>query len=67
MFLCKYVWLIFNTVERALEKAHLQDNTLDLLLHFHPPDSRVGDHLFVKEQTQQTEYELDKRWEVTKE
>lgn len=36
---------------RALKKTHLQDNTLDLLLHFHSPEIRVGNHLFVKEQT----------------
>ncbi len=41
----------FYQKRRSLEKAHLQDITLDLLLHFHSPDIRVGDHLFVKEQT----------------
>lgn len=34
-----------------LEKTYLQENTLDLLLHTYSPEIKVGDRLFVKEQT----------------
>lgn len=56
VYLCVRVYSLISVVyfyqkRKSLEKAHLQDNTLDLLLHFHSPDIWVGDHLFVKEQT----------------
>lgn len=50
-----------------LEKAYLQENTLDLLLHTYSPEIKVGDRLFVRSR-QQTEHVGKRRrgrWKLT--